>query len=165
LGHVAIDHWQDVLVGSIVGLVFSYFAYRQYYPTLESAYSHKPYSPRIPRDEYRESVLPFAPGAAQDDEEYAPNIIVHTSTGTPAYRRQGSGYSAVGRGGYTTGYPPPGHVRGQSGNGATLRPDPKYDEESAVGLAGPETVPRPSGEPLVELYGLDREREERAGGL
>lgn len=43
-------HWQDVLVGSIVGTVFSFFCYRQYYPPLESPLSHRPYSPRIPRD-------------------------------------------------------------------------------------------------------------------
>ena len=42
-----IDHWQDVTVGSIVGLVVSYFSYRQYYPPLHSAYSHLPFSPRI----------------------------------------------------------------------------------------------------------------------
>ncbi|KAF5331010.1 hypothetical protein D9619_005580 [Psilocybe cf. subviscida] len=43
-------HWQDVTVGSIVGIVFSFFAYRQYYPSLSSALSHRPYSPRIARD-------------------------------------------------------------------------------------------------------------------
>ncbi|EUC56449.1 DPP1-diacylglycerol pyrophosphate phosphatase-like protein [Rhizoctonia solani AG-3 Rhs1AP] len=70
-------HWQDVLVGSIVGLVFAYFAYRQYYPTLESPLSHKPYSPRIPReDAYRESsTLPFT----RSDDEHT----VHNG----AYRR------------------------------------------------------------------------------
>ncbi len=34
----------------------SYFSYRQYYPPLESEYSHRPYSPRIKREE--EEVLP-----------------------------------------------------------------------------------------------------------
>ena len=42
-----IDHWQDVLAGSILGLVMSYFAYRQYYPHLASRYSHRPYLPRF----------------------------------------------------------------------------------------------------------------------
>lgn len=41
------DHWQDVLVGSILGAVLAYFSYRQFYPSLASKYSHFPYSPRI----------------------------------------------------------------------------------------------------------------------
>jgi diacylglycerol diphosphate phosphatase / phosphatidate phosphatase len=45
LGHL--DHWHDVLVGSLLGLTLSYFSYRQYYPSLESELSHRPYSPRI----------------------------------------------------------------------------------------------------------------------
>ncbi|PVG02718.1 acid phosphatase/Vanadium-dependent haloperoxidase [Serendipita vermifera] len=43
-------HWQDVLTGSTLGLIFSFFAYRQYYPSLSSALSHRPYSPRIPSE-------------------------------------------------------------------------------------------------------------------
>ncbi|TDL24807.1 PAP2-domain-containing protein [Rickenella mellea] len=43
-------HWHDVLVGSFVGLLFSFFAYRQYYPPLSSPLSHHPFAPRIPRD-------------------------------------------------------------------------------------------------------------------
>ena len=43
-----VDHWHDILVGSLLGLVMSYFAYRQYYPSLASVFSHHPYSPRIP---------------------------------------------------------------------------------------------------------------------
>jgi len=39
-------HWQDVTVGSILGLVMTYFSYRQYYPSLASPYSHRPYFPR-----------------------------------------------------------------------------------------------------------------------
>lgn len=44
-------HWQDVLVGSIVGTIFAFFSYRQYYPALESEYCHRPYSPRIWRED------------------------------------------------------------------------------------------------------------------
>lgn len=42
-------HWQDVLTGSLLGLVVSYFAYRQYYPPLTSDISHQPYPPRFKR--------------------------------------------------------------------------------------------------------------------
>ncbi|XP_077295018.1 phospholipid phosphatase 5 isoform X2 [Arctopsyche grandis] len=37
-------HWQDVTVGSLLGLMISYMCYRQYFPSLTSQYSHKPYS-------------------------------------------------------------------------------------------------------------------------
>ncbi|KAK1232275.1 hypothetical protein PQX77_004649 [Marasmius sp. AFHP31] len=50
-------HWQDVFIGSLLGTVMSYFAYRQYYPPLSSEMSHKPYSPRIKRE--REAILPI----------------------------------------------------------------------------------------------------------
>lgn len=152
-----------------LGLVFSYFAYRQYYPTLESPFSHKPYSPRIAREDgYRESVLPFATVAAQEDYDYSYN------GGAAGFRRAPSAYSAGGRTAYSTAgagyssqtnaYPPPM---------PRMRSDNKYDdEESAVGVGGgaavqggagarlEETSPRPSGEPLVEMHG--REREDRA---
>ena len=45
----SLDHWQDVLTGSILGTVMTYFAYRQYYPPLNSDVSHIPYSPRHKR--------------------------------------------------------------------------------------------------------------------
>ncbi|KAH7889465.1 PAP2-domain-containing protein [Phlebopus sp. FC_14] len=48
-------HWQDVVAGAILGTVVSYFAYRQYFPSLASPMSHRPYSPRVPREE---EVLP-----------------------------------------------------------------------------------------------------------
>ncbi|KAG6376387.1 PAP2-domain-containing protein [Boletus reticuloceps] len=35
-------HWHDVVAGSILGLVVSYFAYRQYFPSLSSPMSHRP---------------------------------------------------------------------------------------------------------------------------
>ncbi|KAG9083394.1 hypothetical protein FRC06_004554 [Ceratobasidium sp. 370] len=164
-------HWQDILVGSVAGLVFSYFSYRQYYPTLESPYSHKPYSPRIPREDYRDLVLPIVGHHTQDDDEYAPSVIAKPgATPAPYNRRQNGGsYSAVNLGEYTTGYPPPrpgqGHTPSHSGSGAMLRPEVRYDEPGGhqkSGSAG-ETAPRPSGEPLVEMYG--REPEQGRGGL
>ncbi|CAG8613526.1 6473_t:CDS:2 [Paraglomus occultum] len=40
-------HWQDITVGGIIGLVFAYFSYRQYYHTLESRQSHLPFKHRL----------------------------------------------------------------------------------------------------------------------
>lgn len=39
-------HWQDVTVGSLVGIGFSFFAYRQYYPPLSAPDAHVPFEPR-----------------------------------------------------------------------------------------------------------------------
>ncbi|KAG8695937.1 hypothetical protein FRC09_008848 [Ceratobasidium sp. 395] len=166
-------HWQDILVGSCVGLVLAYFSYRQYYPTLESPYSHKPYSPRIPREDYRDSMLPIARHPQDDDDEYAPSVVTKpTPSPTPYNRRgqNGGSYSAVNIGEYATSYPPPrqgqGHMPSQSGSGSTLRPDARYDEQNNISSQhkpGPadETAPRPSGEPLVEMYGREHEQQGR----
>jgi len=44
-------HWQDVLAGSILGIVMAHFAYRQYFQSLASKVSHLPYGPRTQRPE------------------------------------------------------------------------------------------------------------------
>ncbi|XP_024936268.1 phospholipid phosphatase 5 isoform X2 [Cephus cinctus] len=36
-------HWQDVTIGSLIGLCLSYLCYRHYYPSLDSHVCHKPY--------------------------------------------------------------------------------------------------------------------------
>lgn len=59
-----LDHWEDVVAGSLLGLVVAYFAYRQYFPSLVSPVSHRPHSPRVPRDE------PVLPMTAQDAQRF-----------------------------------------------------------------------------------------------
>ncbi|KAF8162840.1 phosphatidic acid phosphatase type 2/haloperoxidase [Crassisporium funariophilum] len=51
-------HWHDVLVGSILGTVLAFFSYHQYYPSLASPLSHRPYSPRISSDDNDSHILP-----------------------------------------------------------------------------------------------------------
>ncbi|KAG0812885.1 hypothetical protein G6F17_006252 [Rhizopus arrhizus] len=40
-------HWQDVFIGSILGIVCAYFAYRQYYPSLGHDSCHDPFMTRL----------------------------------------------------------------------------------------------------------------------
>ncbi|KAH9926145.1 phosphatidic acid phosphatase type 2/haloperoxidase [Fomitopsis serialis] len=59
-------HATDVLTGSLLGFVAAYFSYRQYYPSLASPYAHRPYSPRIPREDR----LPMHAREVQLAEQY-----------------------------------------------------------------------------------------------
>jgi diacylglycerol diphosphate phosphatase/phosphatidate phosphatase len=49
-------HWQDVLVGSLLGASVAYFVYRQYYPALYEQDCSRPYSPRKPKRKNTASV-------------------------------------------------------------------------------------------------------------
>ncbi|EDR07742.1 uncharacterized protein LACBIDRAFT_298246 [Laccaria bicolor S238N-H82] len=74
-------HWHDVLVGSIIGTVLAYFSYRQYYPSLSSELSHRPYSPRI-KDELDANLH-------RNDLE-SPVLMANQQQGPAAHRRQES---------------------------------------------------------------------------
>ncbi|KAI0046682.1 PAP2-domain-containing protein [Auriscalpium vulgare] len=69
-------HWQDVFVGSLLGIVVAYFSYRQYYPPLSSELSHRPYAPRI------HSGDPILPVHRQSPS----NASVETVSNAPPYR-------------------------------------------------------------------------------
>lgn len=43
-------HWQDVTIGSLIGIIVSYICYRQYYPALDSKMSHRSYADINVRD-------------------------------------------------------------------------------------------------------------------
>lgn len=70
-------HWQDVSVGSIVGLVFSYFAYRQYYPSLSAEDAHIPFEPR-----FLGRLRPPFPGSGSSEEGRRPTSSEEGLNGT-----------------------------------------------------------------------------------
>ncbi|KAL7411444.1 phosphatidic acid phosphatase type 2/haloperoxidase [Mrakia frigida] len=58
-------HWQDVLVGSLLGLSISFITYRGYYPPLAHRHSHLPYAPReLDGDEFSEEGVQLGNGSA-----------------------------------------------------------------------------------------------------
>jgi diacylglycerol diphosphate phosphatase/phosphatidate phosphatase len=61
-----------VLVGSILGLVLSYFSYRQYFPELTSRLSHRPYEPRHTLENPWDEVV-------REDQEGAGRHLRHES--------------------------------------------------------------------------------------
>ncbi|KAF9358723.1 hypothetical protein BGX26_001062 [Mortierella sp. AD094] len=63
-------HWQDVTVGSTIGAVFAVFAYRQYYPSLGSTKSDRPFSPRI-----QEEFLPIPNLMDNDHRDEGDNTV------------------------------------------------------------------------------------------
>ncbi|KAN0133698.1 putative diacylglycerol pyrophosphate phosphatase 1 [Lactarius tabidus] len=60
-------HWQDVVVGSFLGILTAYFSYRFYYPSPTSAHAHLPYAPRIHR---LDSALPIQYDPEDDPSHY-----------------------------------------------------------------------------------------------
>jgi diacylglycerol diphosphate phosphatase/phosphatidate phosphatase len=54
-------HWHDVCIGSILGALCAYFAYRQYYPDLANPRCQHPFALRFQHQHHhqQESLLPF----------------------------------------------------------------------------------------------------------
>ncbi|KZT09478.1 acid phosphatase/Vanadium-dependent haloperoxidase [Laetiporus sulphureus 93-53] len=63
-------HATDILAGSLLGIATAYFSYRQYFPSLSSRLSHRPYSPRIKREllPVHAQSVPLAAGEEESEE-------------------------------------------------------------------------------------------------
>jgi len=107
--HPVSDHWQDVLVGSLVGTILSYFSYRQYYPSLASPVSHRPYSPRIKREDDH-SILPM------HHHQQKPSV----SEASPLHRPSHSNNSSIHS----------GHEENYELAGTVPRPGPEHLEDA-----------------------------------
>jgi len=75
-------HWHDIVVGSAVGLVLAYFSYRQYFPSLASPLSHRPYASRIESEEESGPLLPTQNDPHTGDHRHSENDDVELIDGT-----------------------------------------------------------------------------------
>jgi diacylglycerol diphosphate phosphatase/phosphatidate phosphatase len=81
-------HWQDILVGSLLGTIMAYFSYRLYYPPLSSEHSHQPYAPRgsvglePSTDDEAEELLPHRHEDGWDESAVVPGTV---KRGAPAH--------------------------------------------------------------------------------
>ncbi|KIO26224.1 hypothetical protein M407DRAFT_243790 [Tulasnella calospora MUT 4182] len=131
-------HWQDVTTGSILGITIAFFSYRQFYPALSSATSHKPFSPRIARD------MPALPTHRREISESRVPLTGGLRPGYPAGPSRGSSpspprqYSIPVNAGP---YAPPADNRVQRQNpfedAPSRTPIPGNDEEPVTTYAPP----------------------------
>ncbi|EAU88215.2 phosphatidic acid phosphatase type 2 domain-containing protein 1A [Coprinopsis cinerea okayama7 len=143
-------HWQDVIVGSAMGIIFSYFAYRQYYPPLDSEVAHRPYSPRIKDSDSH--ILPTHMSTANTtaynpNPSFPPSNRYNNSPSPPPnpFLASNDGSGMANAGGYDT-------VR-LGVDGTVPRPGPGSMEEvwkegASSGFDG--TVPRSRGTPSTD---------------
>ncbi|WVF67223.1 hypothetical protein IAT40_001971 [Kwoniella sp. CBS 6097] len=106
-------HATDVIAGSILGILGSWYSYRQYYPALSHPQAYKPFSPRIPKDE----VIPMhhRPRRSSIEGMLRPSGSAyeshhHTSGSTQDSARMATGHE-VGH------QPPTASAMGYTGNG------------------------------------------------
>ncbi|RXW21001.1 hypothetical protein EST38_g4851 [Candolleomyces aberdarensis] len=151
-------HWHDILVGSILGVILSFFAYRQYYPSLSSEVSHRPYSPRIKSDEddgptaAGGGILPLhlgtnagAAGASSGFKPSGSHITPPSNRYSPSPSPPPAQhvYSPPGNQGY--------YQHHHQGSGSSNNPNPFVQNPNHIGsgapagyeLDGTATVPRP----------------------
>ncbi|KAH6918960.1 phosphatidic acid phosphatase type 2 domain-containing protein 1A [Coprinopsis sp. MPI-PUGE-AT-0042] len=132
-------HWHDVIVGSFLGILMSFFAYRQYYPPLTSEVSHRPYSPRIKDDSdlSGDSDSPILPTTYAQGQSSGYN---------PASYNGGGGYQS-GSNRYNHTPSPPPNPFGSDGR----KPGGSSYDNVKLGVDG--TVQRPGqGQHLEEMW-------------
>ncbi|KAG7571140.1 hypothetical protein FFLO_00965 [Filobasidium floriforme] len=95
-------HATDVIAGGIIGILVAWYCYRQYYPALTDPCAHRPYPPRIPRDDEDGPGRDIEHGGVPDTDVYRPedqvggrfegynNRVSMTDSRTPLVHSQGS---------------------------------------------------------------------------
>lgn len=147
-------HWHDILVGSILGTVLAFFSYRQYYPSLSSELSHRPYSPRIKEEDTNETsngqgsnILPLHLGAGTTPSGFKTGSTTSLHANGPLNNRYNTTPSPpIGQqqGSYVSGY----HAQqgsGASGSNPFVHPTQHAGSQAEASYELDGTAPRPGG--------------------